>query len=250
MSASFPPSSVQKAFINDSFNSTMFNNLLTGIYTVLYFANKKGSKNWFVIGTISISFLAYVVLGGLQWFLNKAALIDDGSSLEATFLAFFSPQFAWVIYATDICSFLIDALADGLMICGALTYGTAHFTPSHYLRFCYSVRLVRSITFHIGNLSVSLTTSTGLDLSVVVMAAVEDFNPSSSQGDILNKLLGSSLFVTFATTLVSTTLIAYRIHSVSKENVIQGTRRRVNHVIEILVQSAAVYSLASFAIAL
>lgn len=56
--------------------------------------------------------------------------------------------------------------------------------------------------------------------------------------------------MTFATTFVTTILIAYRIHSVSKQDVLQGSRTRFNHILEILVQSAAVYSLVALAYAI
>ncbi|KDR71336.1 hypothetical protein GALMADRAFT_144025 [Galerina marginata CBS 339.88] len=53
----------------------------------------------------------------------------------------------------------------------------------------------------------------------------------------------SALFFTsLASSLLSTLLIAFRIHSFSKQN--GRSKRRFSHIIEIVVQSAAVYSLA------
>ena len=69
--------------------------------------------------------------------------------------------------------------------------------------------------------------------------------PSSlAQRKILNVLLISGYFSTFASTISSTLLIVYRIHnSISNQNHTQY-KKRFKHVVDVLVQSAAVYSLA------
>lgn len=97
--------------------------------------------------------------------------------------------------------------------------------------------------------AVDLTFHKVLYVSIIVIASLNNLNPSPSQGDILNKLIGASLFMTFAGTLVTPILIAYRIHHVFGHSILQGTRSRFKHVVEILVQSTAVYSLAVLAYA-
>ncbi len=57
-----------------------------------------------------------------------------------------------------------------------------------------------------------------------------------------NYLLGAGIFMTVATTLWTTILIAYRIYSVSKENIRNQGKRRFHNVLEIILQSSIVYS--------
>jgi hypothetical protein len=64
----------------------------------------------------------------------------------------------------------------------------------------------------------------------------------------INALLATAYFTSFATTLVTTILIAYRIYSVSKA---QGaSSRRFKHVMDIVVQSGVIYALSQFTSAL
>lgn len=78
------------------------------------------------------------------------------------------------------------------------------------------------------------------------MSVPSDYSPNQIQ--TLNKLIGASTFITFGTTLVVTFLISYRIHSTSKQNLPRGgSRLRFKHILEILIQSAAIYSLAAAA---
>lgn len=51
--------------------------------------------------------------------------------------------------------------------------------------------------------------------------------------------------MTFLTTLLTTLLIAYRIHSVSKQDVVQRARKPFAHILQLLIQSAAAYSFAA-----
>lgn len=90
----------------------------------------------------------------------------------------------------------------------------------------------------------------GLDLSEIVIVPMAHFAPTPRQARLLDILISSALFVTFATTMITTLLIAYRIHSIAKENVPKLSRRRLNHVLEMLVQSSAAYSLAALAYAI
>lgn len=97
---------------------------------------------------------------------------------------------------------------------------------------------------------IGLTISKAVDLSVLIIQIAAHFNFSPSQTTILYILIGASLFVTFTTTLMTTVLIAYRIHSISRRHVLKGTRPRLNHIFDILVQSAAAYSVATLPFAI
>ncbi|KDR71334.1 hypothetical protein GALMADRAFT_144024 [Galerina marginata CBS 339.88] len=59
---------------------------------------------------------------------------------------------------------------------------------------------------------------------------------------VVNNIQSALFFTSLSSSLLATLLIAFRIHSVSKQN--GASKRRFGHIIEIVVQSAAVYSLA------
>lgn len=84
-----------------------------------------------------------------------------------------------------------------------------------------------------------------LYLSTIIIASVNHLQPSAAVGHTLNNLLSAALFMTFASTMSSTILIAYRIYSVSRHSVLKETNKRFNGVVELLIQSAAAYSLVS-----
>jgi hypothetical protein len=64
----------------------------------------------------------------------------------------------------------------------------------------------------------------------------------------LNDLLAAALFMSFGTTLVTTVLIAYRIYSVSKQKL--PSSRRFNDIMDIVVQSGAIYAFSQLAFAI
>ena len=59
---------------------------------------------------------------------------------------------------------------------------------------------------------------------------------------ILDNLLASGYFLSFACTISSTLLIVYQIHN-SLSNGEKHSKRRFMHIVDVLVQSAAAYSL-------
>jgi len=86
-------------------------------------------------------------------------------------------------------------------------------------------------------------------MSSVIFFSVVKSTPSNSQAMILNSLAASGYFLSLASTISSTLLIVYRIYnSVSH----QGThyKKRFMHIMDVVVQSAAVYSLALVVVAI
>ncbi|KDR68633.1 hypothetical protein GALMADRAFT_1038219 [Galerina marginata CBS 339.88] len=62
---------------------------------------------------------------------------------------------------------------------------------------------------------------------------------------ILNNLFSAALFTTVSTTLVTTVLIAYRIYSVAHQNGQDFFKKSFKNILDLLVQSAAAYSILS-----
>lgn len=72
-------------------------------------------------------------------------------------------------------------------------------------------------------------------------------NPSKFAGTVVREILdGVGLFTTSALTLVTTVLIVYRIHSVSQPDILKSRRTSYKKIIDLLIQSAAAYSLVAF----
>ncbi|KAF8894194.1 hypothetical protein CPB84DRAFT_1825940 [Gymnopilus junonius] len=127
---------------------------------------------------------------------------------------------------------------DGYQCYLVVIYLLRYFNWSQLIWRCYNIwsRSLRAILLP----SFLLICEIGLD----------DLGTSPSQVDTLNTVLGVATFMTLATTLVATLLISYRIHSVAKQDLPRSSRSRFNHIIEILVQSAAVYSVVTLASAI
>ena len=67
--------------------------------------------------------------------------------------------------------------------------------------------------------------------------------PSIWQDKILDDLYASGYFLSFACTISSTLLIVYRIYN-SLSNGDNHSKKRFIHIVDVLIQSAAVYSFA------
>ncbi|PPQ75868.1 hypothetical protein CVT26_000284 [Gymnopilus dilepis] len=84
------------------------------------------------------------------------------------------------------------------------------------------------------------------DICVIVIAPVSRIDPSIT-AQTFNLLASIPLFATFACTVLCTSLIVYRIRSFSIEG---SLRRRYRHIVEILVESSALYSVVVLPVAI
>lgn len=82
----------------------------------------------------------------------------------------------------------------------------------------------------------------------VLRAKYNNSAPSAALSVMFNDLVSAAYFTTFATSLMTTALIAYRIYAVSSQTGL--SRRRFKHIVDIVVQSGAVYSLTALATAI
>lgn len=93
--------------------------------------------------------------------------------------------------------------------------------------------------------------SAALDLSLIIILAKNNLTPTSnSVVTLCNRLVGAAFFMTLASTLLTTVLIAFRIYSASRNSALTSARTPYKKVIDIIVQSALLYSLASLALAI
>ena len=80
-------------------------------------------------------------------------------------------------------------------------------------------------------------------MSWIIFDSVVKLIPSIRQATIMNDLIAASFFLSFSCTISSTLLIVYRIYN-SVSNQGNHSKKRFMHIVDALVQSAAVYSLA------
>ena len=73
-------------------------------------------QNKVVIGTISLSYLIYVVESGVQWYNAKRAFVDNGQTRQDVFVTLYRSPSEWYFFIRDVCYFLMAALADGLLV--------------------------------------------------------------------------------------------------------------------------------------
>ena len=80
----------------------------------------------------------------------------------------------------------------------------------------------------------------GLYLTVIII----DILPVTYPEALHNLLFSAGMFMTVATTLWTTILIAYRIHSLSRHNIPNRVNHRFYRILEIILQSSMAYSVA------
>ncbi|KDR79663.1 hypothetical protein GALMADRAFT_137452 [Galerina marginata CBS 339.88] len=243
MSTSLPSAAIQQSFIGASLNSTVMGTFLMGIYTMFYFGtvylyrksssinvfkiptkramlvNRSRSRQRMVLATITALYLDAVFQIGLQWHALTRAFVANGTTQGDIFVALLVNP-VWFAAVNTLSQVLILILADVLLIWR-----------------CYFVwnRSVRAILLP----GLLLVAEIGLAIAIVVLILVDSSNVTD-EGVRVQTLVQLTLFcVSLATSIAATLLIGVRIHSVSKRS-----RRRFRHVIEIVVQSSAIYSLA------
>ncbi|PPQ73199.1 hypothetical protein CVT26_014804 [Gymnopilus dilepis] len=82
-----------------------------------------------------------------------------------------------------------------------------------------------------------------MDVFLIAKASSEHLRPSRVQAKTLNQLIAASYLLTAAITVTTTFMIAYRVHSFSQKGPINSSASSLKRVIEIVTQSAVLYTL-------
>ncbi|KDR69171.1 hypothetical protein GALMADRAFT_145576 [Galerina marginata CBS 339.88] len=219
-----------ESVISTSLNSTMLVTFLMGIYTIVYFGSlgqriPTRSYRW----CITMLYLLCVGWFAIQWYIIKWQFVVNGSTRATVFAAIFDGP-TWNMLVLDITTFLMYIIADGLLIWRCFYVWDRSF------------RIIAVPLF-------LLLSETALYLTTTVFEEIVMKKIPLTVQDVVttNSLLFAGYFVSFATSLMATLLIAYRVYSVSKQGT--GSAQRFRRIIEIMVQTAAVYSLALLGIA-
>ncbi|PPQ73194.1 hypothetical protein CVT26_014799 [Gymnopilus dilepis] len=218
MSHALPPDSVQEALVDINVEVTLLGNLL--------FVNKGQAQQRVIIWIVSLSYLVYIVNAAIDWYIFKWTTVDNGQTRATVFVAAYDESPGWFKLSNDICSFLMAGLADTLLIWRCFNIWDRSPYPILFPSF-----LLFSET-------------------VIILVSSVRLHPTAKQGALLNNLIAASFFITCATTLITTILISYRIYSMSRSILPKNSRMRFDHIVDILIQSAAVYTLSAIAFAI
>ncbi|KAF8886672.1 hypothetical protein CPB84DRAFT_1537540 [Gymnopilus junonius] len=184
----------------------------------------QSSKHRTVIGSISLSYFFSAIQTSLQWYILKKSFIDNGGAQDTIVVTFMELP-SWFDLVNDISFFVAGAIANGLLIwrCYQIWNG--------------SFRAIMLPIFFV-------VCAIALYMAMIVITFVTQSYSSSTRGShMLDILTGVLLFMDLAITLSTTVLISYRINSFAKRNPFPESRSRFKRIVEILVQSAAAYSI-------
>ncbi|KAF8180101.1 hypothetical protein BJ912DRAFT_635640 [Pholiota molesta] len=220
------PIDVKKSEINDTLNVTILVVFAMGMYTVIYFSTmyiyitRTPFQRRVVPATITLLFLCNIIGTGARWYVTKWQLVDNGDTRDSVFASLFGPRWAFLEVNIPGVGFV---LADGLLI---------------WRCFYAWNRSLRIISIPL--LLIIIEIALGLAQVVIHATHTAKEIASTTLSIPLDNLLSSSYFTIFVTSLGTTVLIAYRIHSGSKQEGV--SKRRFKHIIDIVVQSGVVYS--------
>ncbi|PPR04276.1 hypothetical protein CVT26_004066 [Gymnopilus dilepis] len=255
MSTQSDPVSVQKSTISSEVNGTVLQGLLLEVTSdidsnlSLIFSEQKiiwepaCSRS----NLPSIFFYCFYVI--LFWYLVQAAFVEHSDTRETLYESIIGGS-VWPVFVTGVITFVMAAVGDTIVIwrCFTIWGGSLRVI---FLPALFHLGQVGTLQITIFWLADYSNTNSILfkvvDLTVIILRCAEHFDPTYSQGVLVDNLIAAQSFMTSATTLTATILIAYRIYSASKENVFGSTRKRLSKIMEVLVESAAVYSLAAVA---
>ncbi|KAF8188743.1 hypothetical protein BJ912DRAFT_1042521 [Pholiota molesta] len=227
MSELRPTADIEKSEIGSSLNAFILGVFGMGMYTIIYFGTmyihltRSASKRYIVPATITALFACNILFTAVNWYITKWQFVDNGGTQESVFLSLFEIP-GWMGLATDIPYYLGFVLADGLLIWR-----------------CFFVwnQSLRAIAVPVLLLTAEIVI---FIVRTILQARYGVVVPTARLTAQINSMAFAGYFTTFATSFVTTLLIAYRIHAVATRGTSQ---RRFRHITAIVVESGAVYSL-------
>jgi len=232
--ANLPPVEFQEGVLSAAFNSILLATFLTGVYVVAYFgtlyiylSRRTTATCWMVVLTLTIIFVGVIGQIAVQWHLTQWQFVN-GESRESVFLSLFdtnSEVTFWTIVASDICAAVVSIFSDGLLIWRCFHI----YNRSLRVILCSLILLIAEL---------------GLQLYMIIISCLKQQAISNEEAIVLNQLMAAAYLISFGCTLATTSLIAYRIYPIFSHNsLLAQSRGRFKRILDILVQSAAVYAL-------
>ncbi|KAF9477403.1 hypothetical protein BDN70DRAFT_881235 [Pholiota conissans] len=216
----------EKSYIATDLNVSMVAALFMGMYTIIFvgtmyaYMSRGVSGRYFVPVTISTLYLCNVAYFGLEWYDTKWQFIDNGESRDTIFFSFLVTP-AKIHTPGNIVNTVILVLSDVLLIWR-----------------CFNLW---DCSYRVIAIPVLLTiTETALMLTQAIGIAIISSTDKEKRLNILNNIAAAGIMVTACTNIITTMLIAYRVNTFLRNTEISPKKFR--HIVDIVVQSAAVYS--------
>ncbi|PPQ81325.1 hypothetical protein CVT25_015081 [Psilocybe cyanescens] len=246
--SSLPDVSIQRADINSQLNATLLGIFMMGMYTIVYFGTlyicltRKRSPGKVVISSISLLYALGIIEYSFEWTFMEWFFLENGDTRVSIFKALLVlPR--WLHVMNNIFAFIMLTLADGLLIWRCFHVWNRSIRVIFLPLFLFFGEIGSFPSSMLGECAEIRRGSTGLFLSAVIILFVTKAQPTHQQALTVDRIESAGYFVSATTSLATTFLIAYRINNLSKDG-LSESRGRFKHVVEILVQSVFVYSLA------
>ncbi|KAF9474051.1 hypothetical protein BDN70DRAFT_936945 [Pholiota conissans] len=216
----------ENSVIAANLNSSMFTALLMGIYTAVFggtmyaYLTRQPSKHTLVPITVSLLYLSNLAVFSIQWYITKLQFIDNDQSRTTIFLATIESN-QRLTAGVDIGNTISLVLSDALLIWRCFNVWSR------------SIRVVSIPVILVITEAVSMFTGT-IAIAILPPSAV-------SLRVQMGNIASAGVLMSACTTIITTALITSRIHSFLKHQDISS--RKFWHIIDIVVQSGAVYSL-------
>ncbi|PPQ91386.1 hypothetical protein CVT25_004153 [Psilocybe cyanescens] len=222
---------VEKRIISANLNGSGLQIFLMAVYTVVYgttmylYLSKTSanSNRRIVLSAISVLYLLVFLQTLAQWYSLYWIVVTNGKTQQSIFLATLE-QPRWIEVLSDFginSSFIV---ADGLLIWR-----------------CYYVWGQSFWTIVVP--SILLIAEFGLFVAVIAIDGLYSQLTSHADAVIFNKVRSSLVFISIGTTVSTTFLIGWRVHSVSRLNGLPS-KKMFSHIMVLIVESAAAYSFA------
>ncbi|KAF9542584.1 hypothetical protein CPC08DRAFT_439190 [Agrocybe pediades] len=208
-----------------------------GLYiaTIVIYSSNNSPHRRVVVACLILLFLAFLVQSCGQWhqtalvFVSVSETREDIFNLTVGLNDVSLPALGIVLTATN----LISQILAGALLVWRCIYA-CDLSP---------IRLSALIILFIAEIT--------LDFTTFVLDVLLDFIPkyqTDAHDRLYNKLLEASLFVTAATSILATFIIAYRIYASTAR--CKGSWKRYRYIVEIIVQSSAMYSVTALCFAI
>ncbi|KDR76720.1 hypothetical protein GALMADRAFT_139613 [Galerina marginata CBS 339.88] len=221
-----PDISIQLSMINTRLNSMMLETFLMGMYSIVYFGTlylyltKPVAQRRTVVIAITLLYVFGLCAFASEWYFLQWFFLKNGETRGTVFLSLFMLP-PWVHLADNIFVFLMLVLADGLQVWRC------------FYVWGRSFRVIAVPTL-------LCAAEISLFLTSVISISVTKAQPTESQGTRIDNIESAGYLISAVTSLTTTFLIAHRINKMLQHD--NYSMRRFTHIIEILVQSVAVYS--------
>ncbi|PPQ91515.1 hypothetical protein CVT25_008902 [Psilocybe cyanescens] len=181
-----------------------------------------------ILSAISALYLFCFSLLIVQWYLLSLSVVIDGDTREDMFYSILGGGPQWISTLNQTLFYCPIILSDGLLI----------WRCYHVWGQSYRVVTVPLI-FFVGEV--------GLFLSTTIFAILHSQQSATEAiTDVFNVIAGVSMLTSLCTTVITTFLIWYRIHSAFRSKSSPLSKKLFSHIVVLVIESAAVYSLILF----